>query len=64
MSTDERQRGAGCLSAGGGTKSDMLPSRLMPWTCPTCGSSIRHSDIEEQPRLGALYADTSAASNS
>jgi hypothetical protein len=27
----------------------------MPWTCPACGSVIRHSEIEEMPRVGAQY---------
>jgi hypothetical protein len=27
----------------------------MPWKCPACGSQIRHSDIEDRPRLGGRY---------
>ena len=27
----------------------------MPWMCPACGTALRHSEIEEQPRLGARY---------
>ncbi|HTK29008.1 MAG TPA: hypothetical protein VL309_05630 [Vicinamibacterales bacterium] len=27
----------------------------MPWRCPACHSSIRHSEHEEKPRRGAIY---------
>jgi len=27
----------------------------MPWSCPACGAIIRHSAVEEQPRVSARY---------
>jgi hypothetical protein len=27
----------------------------MPWKCPACGSQIRHSDLDDRPRLGERY---------
>ena len=27
----------------------------MPWKCPACHEAIRHSELEERPRLGAMY---------
>jgi hypothetical protein len=27
----------------------------MPWRCPACRTVIRHSELEEKPRLGAVY---------
>jgi hypothetical protein len=30
----------------------------MPWTCPACQNTIRHSEIETAPRLGITYRCT------
>src|SRR5262249_59007270 len=27
----------------------------MPWKCPACGTQIRHSDVEDRPRLNKVY---------
>jgi hypothetical protein len=27
----------------------------MPWRCPACGIPIRHSELEERPRVGVTY---------
>jgi hypothetical protein len=30
----------------------------MPWTCPACQNTIRHSEVESAPRLGITYRCT------
>jgi predicted SprT family Zn-dependent metalloprotease len=34
-----------------------IKSRLlaMPWRCPACQTQIRHSPLEERPRLDTIY---------
>ena len=27
----------------------------MPWKCPACHIEIRHSELEEKPRVGVAY---------
>jgi hypothetical protein len=27
----------------------------MPWQCPACDVPIRHSELEQSPRVGARY---------
>ena len=27
----------------------------MPWRCPVCQTEVRHSTLDEQPRLGTPY---------
>jgi hypothetical protein len=27
----------------------------MPWKCPACQDPIRHSDVEDRPRVGSVY---------
>lgn len=27
----------------------------MPWRCPACGEQIRHSEVEDMPKVRAYY---------